>query len=207
MVQNRSDWYAAGHPNTPLIRGGGEDAVNKARCTVRLKRCQVRIKIHTLGLALLLINVGNPNQWRTPSGQCGKDLRNEKVRDHTCVERSWTEHDEVSLLNRGQRRWRGARIFRGDADAVDVARARELGLTPHGRTANRCSDQLQGNRGSWDHLATNIQNAMHARNPTLKIATLLMDRRGEQEVADGVTAWCARLSGEPESQEIRRRRL
>jgi hypothetical protein len=43
---------------------------------------------------------------------------------------------------------------------------------------------------------------MHARNTTLEISPLLVDRSGEQEIANGVPACCARLSGEAKAQKI-----
>ena len=48
---------------------------------------------------------------------------------------------------------------------------------------------------------------MHARNATLKVSPLLMDRSGEQEIANGVPACCARLSWESKAQKIGRCRL
>jgi hypothetical protein len=43
---------------------------------------------------------------------------------------------------------------------------------------------------------------MHARNATLKVAPLLVDRSGEPEIANGVPACCARLSWESKAQKI-----
>jgi hypothetical protein len=83
-----------------------------------------------------------------------------------------------------------------------VSRARELRLTPNGRAVRRGANQLQRDSGSWDHLSPNIENAMHARNATLEISPLLVDRSGEQEIANGVPACCARLSWESKAQKI-----
>ena len=43
---------------------------------------------------------------------------------------------------------------------------------------------------------------MHARNATLEVAPLLVDRSGEQKIADSVPTWCAWLSWESKAQKI-----
>jgi hypothetical protein len=43
---------------------------------------------------------------------------------------------------------------------------------------------------------------MHARNTTLEVAPLLVDRCSKQEISDGVSTWCARFSGEAKAQKI-----
>jgi hypothetical protein len=77
-----------------------------------------------------------------------------------------------------------------------------LGLPPHGGTVGGCADQLESDRRSRDHLSANIQNAVHARNATLKISPLLVDRGCEQEIADGVPPRRARLGWESKAEQI-----
>jgi hypothetical protein len=127
--------------------------------------------------------------------------------NHTGVEGAWAKHNEISLLNRSQRRWCRPGALRGDPHAVNVTCACEFGLTSNGCAISRCADQFQGDRGSWNHLSANIQNAMHTFNATLEVSPLLVDRGGEQEISDGVPARCAWLSWESKAQKISRRRF
>ena len=103
VVQRWRDWHAADRSNTARTCGGGEDAVNQARGPVRLECGEMGIEIHSLGLPLLLINVRHPHQRRTACLERGENLRHEQVWDHAGVERTWTEHDQVGLLNRPNR--------------------------------------------------------------------------------------------------------
>jgi hypothetical protein len=48
---------------------------------------------------------------------------------------------------------------------------------------------------------------MHARNATLKVSPLLVDRGCEQEIADGVTPRRTRLGWESKAQQISRCRF
>ena len=66
VVQRWRNWHAADRSNAARTCGGGEDAVNEAGGPVRLKCCEMGIKIHPFGLPLLLVDVRNPHQWRTP---------------------------------------------------------------------------------------------------------------------------------------------
>ena len=66
VVQRWRDWNAADRSSAARACRGGEDAVNEARCSMRLECCKVGIKIHPLGLPLLLINVRDPHQRRAP---------------------------------------------------------------------------------------------------------------------------------------------
>jgi hypothetical protein len=77
-----------------------------------------------------------------------------------------------------------------------------LRLTSDRRPLRCCADQLQRDRRSWYHLSADIQDAVHARNATFKVSTLLVDGGGEQKVADGVSTWCAGFSGEAKAQKI-----
>jgi hypothetical protein len=43
---------------------------------------------------------------------------------------------------------------------------------------------------------------MDARHTPLKVSPLLVDRRGKEEIANGVPAWCARLSWKSKAQQI-----
>ena len=65
-----------------------EYKVNQIRRTVLHQGVKVRIKIHPFRLALLLINIGNPDQWNAPPRDSLTNLWNEKVRDQTRVEAS-----------------------------------------------------------------------------------------------------------------------
>lgn len=66
VVQRWRDWHAADCSSAARACRGGEDAVNEARRSVRLECGKVGIKIHPLGLPLLLINVRDPHQRRAP---------------------------------------------------------------------------------------------------------------------------------------------
>jgi hypothetical protein len=85
-----------------------------------------------------------------------------------------------------------------------MSRARELSLAPNGCTVHRGADEFQRDSRPWDHLTANIQNAMDAGNAALKVSPLLVDRCGEQEVADSVSPWSTWLRWESKTQKISR---
>ena len=66
VVQRWCNWHSADRTRATRACGGGKNAVNQARPPMRLKRRKVCIKVHSFGLSLLLINVGDPHQRCTP---------------------------------------------------------------------------------------------------------------------------------------------
>jgi hypothetical protein len=70
---------------------------------MRIERVKMCVKVHPLGLSLLLINVRNPDEWRSTRGKCGTNLRYEKVRRKACKEAAGPEHKQVCVVNRGKR--------------------------------------------------------------------------------------------------------
>ena len=103
VVQRRHDWHAADRADTTRTRRGGEDSINETRCPMRFECGEMGVEIHPFSLPLLLINVRDPHQRGTSLLERSENLRHEQVRDHAGVERTWTEHDQVSLLNRRNR--------------------------------------------------------------------------------------------------------
>ena len=103
VVQRWRDWHTADRSNAARTCGGGKNAVNETRRSMRFKCSEMGVKIHPFGLPLLLINVRDPHQRRTACLQCREDVWHEQMRDDTGVERTWAEHDQVGLLNRRDR--------------------------------------------------------------------------------------------------------
>jgi hypothetical protein len=103
VVQRWRNGHAADRSNAARTCGGGKNAVNETRRSMRFKCSEMGVEIHPLRLPLLLINVRHPYQRRTACLERSENLRHEQVWDHAGVERTWTEHDQVSLLNRPNR--------------------------------------------------------------------------------------------------------
>ena len=140
VVQRWRDWHAADRPDATRACGGGKNAVNETRRSMRFKCSEMGVEIHPLRLPLLLINVRHPYQRRTACLERGENLWHEQMRDDARVERAWAEHDQVGLLNGPNRGRSCSRPFGRDAHSVDVSRARELRLTPNGRAIRRGTD-------------------------------------------------------------------
>jgi hypothetical protein len=203
VMQRWGDWHATDGASAARACGSCEDCVNQARCSMSLKCCKVRIKIHPFRLPLLLIDVRDPHERRTSCLERGQDLGDKEMWNHTGVERTWAKHDQVGLADGTHRRWCCARPFRCNANSVNVSRACELRLTPHESTICRCANQFKRNGRAWNHLSANIEDAMHACHAPLKISPLLVNRSGEQKIANCVPPGSARLCWESEAQEIR----
>lgn len=142
VVQRRSDRYSADSACAARACGSCEDCVDQARCPMGLKCCKMRIKIHPFRLPLLLIDIRDPHERRTSRLERGQDLGNKEMWNHTGVERTWAKHDQVGLSDCSNRRWCCARPFRCNAHSVNVSRACEQRLTPHGSTIHRGPNQF-----------------------------------------------------------------
>ena len=67
VVQGWHNRHAPDRAYASRIGRSGKDAVDETGGAMGLKRCEMRIQIHTLGLPLLLINICDPDQRGTAS--------------------------------------------------------------------------------------------------------------------------------------------
>jgi hypothetical protein len=109
--ETRLQW----HPNFVMpttCNGRSEDKINQIRRTMLHERIKVCVKIHPLGLTLLLVHIRNPDQRYAPPCESLANLWDEKVRDEARIQTSRSKNEQVSVMYRVQCARRGSYISR-----------------------------------------------------------------------------------------------